>query len=366
MIFVLIGLCAGQLAGPIGDKYAYPIHSWSWWSVRALRNLATPAPNTVLLGSSLMVVAMAETDATWSGKRIDLTTYRGARYFDSVMNREVAFDQEIRTVNLASPGQIPSDAYLTLKEAQNEGVRPNLVVYGVAPRDFFDSTLSSPFDTECYRYLTRLVSAAELETDLNDGFFQTVTRTTTSLLPFSRQSVDLRMQASDTVSHWNKQLGKQLALQEMTLEQRMQLLSTYEPLDMVPGFIHAEVAHREDVEKLYRENLDDYKARYRKPKMSFYTGQMSCFEKLISLCKENKINLVVVNMPIRECNATLLAPELLQRYIDDLRNTCAARHVPFHDLCDYNSHPKSDFRDSVHLNGFGGKKLIDRLVERLR
>jgi len=353
-IFLAIAIGFGWFASSIQNKYDYPVHTWSWWSVDAIRKLDR-APDTVLLGSSLMVVAMAECDATWSGERIDLTTYRDAKYLDDALVRESG--NQTYTINLSSPGQIPSDAYLTLKEALNEGIYPERVIYGVAPRDFVDSTMSSAFDTECYKYLSRLVPTNELK--LHDEFAQSVGRELVAKLPLLRHSIDLQMLGGNVVS---KVLDERLPKEKLSLEKRMALISSYEPLDMVPGFIHAEVARLADVGKLYRDNLADYQARYRKPKESFYKEQMTCFEKLVDLCNDNGIELVVVNMPIRECNVKLLDESILNRFRNDLAAVSTANHVPFVDLCQFKDYDQNDYRDSVHLNGFGGRKFIDKLA----
>jgi hypothetical protein len=309
-----------------------------------------------------MVVAMAEGDATWSGRRFDLTTYRKARYFDSVMADNVGTPQS--TISLAAPGQVVSDAYLTLKEGLNEGLKPRLVIYGIAPRDFIDSTMQSPFDTECYRYVSRLISAKELEPLLRSDVVSTLFRSISSALPLSRQALDLQMEFSKTLTSWgDRALNNGLSVQAMPLEKRMTILSSYEPLDMVPGFIHAEVAHREDIVRQYRDNLDDYKARYRKPSSRFYDGQLGCLSKLIDLCESNGIDLIVVNMPIRKCNVDLLDSGVYTRYLSDVSKlVSSSKRAKYRDLCDFSLFEKQDYRDSVHLNGFGGIKFSNQLA----
>lgn len=386
-LFLLVAALFGQFAPVLEDKYEYPLHSWSWWTVQQIRwasnacggeanswrcdetnaavrdetnsaRLGLPAPNTVLLGSSLMVVANAETDATWRGKRIDLTTYRQAKYFDETVSTRLCTRSQ--TLNLASPGQIPSDAYLTLKEALNEGIRPSLVVYGVAPRDFIDSTMSSPFETESYKYLSRLVSTDDVDRYLDDGLPGSISRKIVSVLPLARHATDARLWLEKRVADWHEKTFSNENC--ISLEKRMSLLANYEPLDMVPEFIHAEVAKKSEVEKLYLDNLEDYKARYRKPRDSFYRGQLESFERLIELCKERRIELVVVNMPIQKCNIDLIDPDVFQKFLNDVEDVVESNGAKYVNLCAFDEYGKNDYRDSVHLNGFGGRKFINKLV----
>jgi hypothetical protein len=377
-IFLALALLFGQFSGLVANKYEYPLHSWSWWSVRELKKLrlanhssgqtgesngfaetdAVDAPNTVLLGSSLMVVANAECDATWRNERLDLTTYRKARYFDAVVSS--ATGEDTVSLNLSAPGQIPSDAYLTLKEALSEGLRPGRVVYGVAPRDFIDSTMGSAYDTEGYKYLSRIVPCEEIDQHLNNGLLETGSHLIGRSLPLCRHAVDLQMSCFDFVSRQTQAL---LPTQVLSLEKRMALLSTYEPLDMVPGFIHAEVARPEECRRLYSDNLNDYQARYRHPKPEFYKGQLLCLAELARLCRENTIELLVVNMPVRECNIALLDKNLLRKFRADVERISTANGACYVDLCQFADYDKLDYRDSVHLNGFGGRKFLNRLAK---
>ncbi|MBX3075472.1 hypothetical protein KF913_16190 [Candidatus Obscuribacterales bacterium] len=369
-IFLLIALWFGQFASFVQNRYEYPLHSWSWWTVKELRSIAgisrsksnvrEPSPNTVLLGSSLMVVANAECDATWSNERLDLTTYRKARYFDEVMASADELN-ECCSINLSAPGQIPSDAFLTLQEAVNEGLHPSLVIYGIAPRDFIDSTMSSPFETEGYKYLSRLVSTERIDSKLRDGVVQNLNRQLLTSIPLLRYAVDLQMACSKSTLELRDSLLRR-GFETMSLEKRMALISTYKPLDMVPGFIHAEIANEAEVEKLYADNLSDYKARYARPKAEFYDGQLSCLEELARFCMDNQIGLVVVNMPIRKCNLDLLSPGIRSKYLADVSHISTEYGAEFVDLCEVDNYSKGDYRDSVHLNGFGGRKFLDRLV----
>ncbi len=360
--------CAAALVPCTADRFAYPLHGWTWWSAREVRAKLGPGDagtkqNVLLLGSSLMVVAMAESDATWSHQRIDLTTYRDARYFDDRLNTASSKRPSARTINLSAPGQIPSDAYLTMKFALASGLRPNLVVYGIAPRDLLDSTLSSPFDTECYKYLCRLVSADELNKVLPNNCWQRISRQFNSASPLLQRSIDFQLQTDQVANMALKALSERLHLRKISLAERMLLLKNYKPLEMEPEFIHAEIAVRGEVEKLYSDNLSDYVARYRKPRLDFYEGELAALKMLAELCQSEHIEFVLVNMPIRKCNADLIEPGVQAAYLSDLFKLSRSCRVRFYDLCDYKMYQKDDFRDSVHLNGFGGMKFIDKLAD---
>ena len=110
-----------------------------------------------------MVAAIAECDANYLKHSLDLATYRGASYMDTVLHDKLG--GTFNTMNLSAPGQMPSDAYLTLKAALKEGMKPNVIVYGLAPRDFLDGTMQSPSDTEAFKYLRRSVDISDCGLD---------------------------------------------------------------------------------------------------------------------------------------------------------------------------------------------------------
>ncbi|MBX9696160.1 MAG: hypothetical protein K2Z81_27475, partial [Cyanobacteria bacterium] len=142
------------------------------------------------------------------------------------------------------------------------------------------------------------------------------------------------------------------------------VLPSYKPLDMMPGVLFAEPMHPELIR--YDNNLDDYKARYRSPKMSFYDGQFRCLEKLAQLIANKGATLQVVNMPVRRCNNELLPPGLYARYLRDLAAAGKRAGFKFVDLCQFDAYEQTDFRDSVHLNGYGGIKFANRLTMSLK
>ena len=48
-----------------------------------------------------------------------------------------------------------------------------------------------------------------------------------------------------------------------------------------------------------------------------------------------------------------------------MRSICFENNVTFYNLSDFGKYQPSDYSDSVHLNGFGGKKLLDSIVDHL-
>jgi hypothetical protein len=68
-------------------------------------------------------------------------------------------------------------------------------------------------------------------------------------------------------------------------------------------------------------------------------------------------------MPISRANVSLLSPIVYLQYLQAIKNIGFSYNIPVLDLCDWNEYTKDDFHDTVHLNGYGGKKFLWNLVE---
>jgi hypothetical protein len=345
------------------DRYDFPYHGWSYWSVNAIRNMDASRVNVVLLGSSLVVSAIAECDATVKNKQLDLCYYRGAQYFDERMRDH--FGRDYSTIDLSIPGQIPSDAYLTMKAALANGITPGAVVYGVAPRDFIDQTLKDATDTDAFHYLSRLVDMGDCAPELY--------HTPVSQLDWNLQRlVYLYSVAPSYCAAARNSIAQRLEplLLAATAGSRQQVMNVsvtrsspdFPTANIDPGTHCALVAHDRGP---FLDNLDDYKNRYKQPDAKKYQTQMQFLQKLIGLCQSNQIKLILVNMPITKRNVDLLAPAWRERYFHDLQTVCTTHDVPFIDACDFSKYAADDYRDTVHLNAFGARKFIDLLTEQL-
>lgn len=385
ILYFLIALAATGLTQQIVSKYAFPDHSYVWWTVSHLRGLTAEEkhPDMAFLGSSLMVSTAIETDVETYKMALDMTLYRRAKFFDEVVQQKTG--RKVRTLNLASPAQLPSDSYLTLKEAISEGVRPGIVLYGIAPRDFINGTsVEYPFETACYQYLRRLISTEEIDRALDDATAQSSTwpwntvpvswnlldqptlRRFFSMQPIMRAAVDLRVLAEVSAAEYVGSLLNGLGIGERHFLYVRYLLPNYKPLHMVPGALLAGWTYNSKKKGPdYYDNTQAYVERYANPSVQFYTSQMASLKEIVALCNQENIKLVVINMPIREVNVSILSPQWRSRYRQDIERETGKVHTTLIDLCDFNRYTLSDYGDPVHLNGKGGRKFTDILVSAL-
>jgi len=345
------------------DVHKFPYKGWSWWVITDLRG-GNRVHNIALLGSSLMCSALGGADANFLESNVDCAIHHQAVYLDHKLR--TTFGGEFDTFSLAAPGQMPSDAYLMLRAMVNHSKRPDVVIYGVAPRDFIDSTLSCPIDTEPFKYLRRLVDIDDVHGWLFRTPFQKLDWWLQKGIYTYGCSMDFQLAFLGGVKRVvNGVIPEPPTDKPFTWWDRVKLLPDY-----LPGEIHEKATIVSPVDEktaysTYKDNTSDYLARYRSPDPHTYNTQMFFLKKIMEFCEKERIELVMVNMPITLYNACMLQPGIYQKYVRTLADVCKENKVEFVDLADFREFVQPYFYDSVHMNAFGGQKFFDKLVRSL-
>lgn len=347
------------------DPYKFNYKGWAWWTFNELRHTSRVS-NIALLGSSTMVSALAGCDANYLNRGLDLTNHHRSVYLED--NLKQAFNGgDFETFSLAAPGQMPSDAYITLKGMVASASRPDVVIYGVAPRDFIDSTLTAPGDTDAFKYLTRIVNI--------DDVAQRVFRSPWSKLDWLFQrniylycnGLDLRIAFDEFMnSSEDKLLPRPWTNHPFTWWDRQRLLPSYLAAEIHPDAVMAGPMDKKTTEAKYSDNTLEYMQRYKNPDIQTYKTQMFFLNKIAEFCRKERIEFIVVNMPITTDNIALLKRGGYMGYLQGLREFGIYNKLSVYDLNDYSQFTKKDFHDSVHLNAFGGRKFLDNLCTAIK
>lgn len=346
------------------DPYRFVYKGWAWWTMQALKT-DTELHNVALLGSSLVVSAVSNCDANHFLTSFDLTKYHKAGYFDYLLHKKLK--GEYNTFNLSAPGQMPSDAYLTLKAMVNVSQRPEVVIYGIAPRDFIDSTLSSPVDTEPFKYLRRIVNIDDVASGLYRSPIPRLDWFLQRTVYLYGNSLDIQMSTNDGITEVMSHVvpQPQKTNRPFTWWDRTHILPKYLAGEIIPNSMLAVPTTPADARRQYTDNVAEYRERYKRPEPSIYQTQFYFLRKLASYCHKEKIELVLVNMPLSQANIALLKPDVYQQYLQAIKEFGYNMNMPVLDLCAPGYYMKEDFHDTVHLNAYGGKKFIWTLVETL-
>lgn len=341
------------------DPFKYSYRGWAWWTMNDLKRQEID-PNIAVLGSSLMVSAIAGCDANYLKKPLDLTKYHHVTYLDDTLTKAVG--GTFRSYNLSAPGQMPSDAYLCLRAMVEKSTRPDVVIYGLAPRDFIDSTLAGPNDTEPFKYLTRFVNIDDVATHEFRSVWTKLDWCLQRLVFMYGYSLDFRLAISDAAdSAINKYLPAPWTRRPFTWWDRVKLLPHYLPAEIHPEAVISSPLTANKIK--FTDNTLEYMRRYKSPDPDTFNTQMYFLRKMAEFCKRERIQLVLVNMPIMHRNADMLPKDLYTKYLKEMTKFAWNQNVVYYDLCDFCKYEQRDYYDTVHLNAFGGKKFFDNLAK---
>lgn len=363
-LFVTLNIVLNSCSLITFDPYKFPYRGWSWWIVNDLLRHSQEKHSVALLGSSLIVSAVAGCDANYLNRKLEMTEYHRAAYLDHVLagGDGTAFN----TFDLAIPGQIPSDAYMMLRTMMSIVAPPKVVIYGVAPRDFLDNTLHSPLDTEPCHYLSRLVDYKEIEPGLYNDPLSKFNRFIDQNVYFYHNSTDLQMTAIGALNNAiDFAVPKPRAAKEFRYWDRRALLPSYHAGEMYPSAMVASPVDRKFCATHITDNQTDYVDRYKHARPDVFDTQLYFLQQLAKFCHRNGTELVLVNMPLTLKNVQILTMPRYDDYRKQMQTFANNNGLVMLDLADFNKYPPEDFQDTVHLNAFGAKKFFDSLAAAL-
>lgn len=354
---VLSAVCAANRFGQ--NKPAdFPFMGWTAWAIQDY--LTKPeAPNVAFLGSSLMLVPLAGVDADYLNRRLDGAQHHHSAYFEDNFKR--ATGVKIDTFNFALPGEMPSDAFMITDFILGKK-RPNVVVYGVGPRDFTDNLLPSPASTDPFRFLSRFKDVSPNASLLMPDWQERFSFELGKLFYLYGQRTDLVRNFMDLS---NSTLGPVVALppgtKPISEDDRHLLIPEYMPTELKKNtafFRPTTPAERTN----FADNLAEYKRRYAKLKKQTFETQLAFFKKGLTSAKLSGIHPVIIAMPITDLNRQLLPDSTWNLYRGAVRDAAQAEGATFIDLSESPDFVRGDFSDTVHLHSGGGQKLLDKVI----
>lgn len=341
------------------DHYASPNRSMVWWNVDDFRK-QKEMPDVVLVGSSLLMHVLHGGDAEYLQLAQNEVYHHKARYFEDLLSQKTGV--KVNSFAFALAGQMASDAYTLCSTLFSSPERkPKLIIYNVAPRDFMDNTLGSLGSTEIYRFMSRLGGGRDIAWEVRRSLWE-----------------KLEM-AAENASKLYEQRHYFVYLQHRYVKSILKAICGYKITDEVhTPFALRRLALRDlpedmgtnericlpNLEANYTDNSDEYRKRYQPFKQKKYMSQLAYLEKLQGFCKNQGIQLIMVNMPLTQDNIKLLPPGAYDIYIRNLTAIAAKYGGRFIDLQDP-SYDKSLYCDTAHMTGKGGMKFFRELTDKL-
>jgi hypothetical protein len=328
---------------------------WSWWLSRAFF-INQPA-SIVLLGDSQMNAAVFQADVFTARKDLDCATDREAITLEQDLKSSPLSGN--RVLNLALAGAMASDQYL-LSKALLTAIPPKFVIVGVSPRCFIDNSLPSASASEPFQFFNKYVDLKSLSglvfsDQINQANWQ-IRHYLPLLIAQNRALTWFQERVAGTPSKSSKNLE---AENRMPRPSPNMLRAIYGSQgDVKPG----EAMMSPAVITGFYDNSREYAARYREIDTPNYKAQKVFFANFLSSLNQLGCRVVVVEMPSTKKNQVLLPPQFWSQYKLWITSQCAANNALWVDLSEDPQFTQPYFLDTVHLNPFGARLLMQRLA----
>lgn len=340
----------------------FPIRTWTGWAIEDFLSDKQGRPNVVFMGSSLVLVPVAGVDADYLKHPIDGSRHHQSQYFEDQFQKHSGV--KVKTFNFGLPGEMPSDAFLITKFLLKGEKRPDVIVYGVGPRDFMDSLLPSPAATDPYQYLSRFGDVTSHKHLIAPEWDQRLNFELGHLFYPYGHSYDISVTADRAVTAaLDKILPAPKTDKPYTIAQRRLLFPQYKQMEIANN----EACFRPTTPEqrtFDNANMKEYKKRYSRLNWRTFTHQMKFLADLMNTARDRGTQVILISMPITDLNRDLLEKGTWDSYKKSLKVLAQSKGASYLDLGDSKDFTLSDFMDTVHLHSGGGVKLLDKLAEK--
>lgn len=304
-------------------------------------------PGTVLLGSSLVMYPFWTMDRDRYGAVPDIL-----HHHDSLVLR-----QELKKAGFENPsvyslavfGQMVSDAYIYVDEYLKGDKKPEFLIYGIAPRDFNDSDLAGPMSTNTFKRLVGLENFSRYANLYLPGLQDKVDFVASHVCFFYYKRWRLQHEFEKGINKVYKALG--MAPPVEAIEQKQ---------DAQAGFMLSGTK-----DERWANSTKEYTRRYKNIAERDLSVQTGFLDRLLDVCGERGIKVVVINMPLTEDNRNLLPAGFYSSFREKVAGLANRPGVKFLDLGESKEFDVSDFWDTVHLEHGGGYKMLKHLLPNL-
>jgi hypothetical protein len=341
------------------DPYQSPNRSWAWWAVQDLR--AQKRADVAIFGSSLMLAALNDGDSTYVNRPFDAVMHHRAFYLEHLL--EDKLEKPVSTASLAIGGQMASDVYALATTLFTRYPKPSAILWGIAPRDFLDSTFTNPDSSETVRYMDKVSGSTDVLStkrrilwdrvqNFADGSFYLYGKRNdlvASALPFAKAAVQTARPDVNTDTVRTPSALLAYAMKNLPEDNGVDQwrVTPYSP------------------SKVFSDNTAEYLMRYHPFKPKVLETQLAYFEKFLAFAKQQGISVTLVNMPLTGDNLKLLPPGSYDAYLSGVQAVATKYGAQVLDFNKDGLFSRSEFADTVHLNGLGGKHFFELVSQQM-
>ncbi len=330
-------------------------------------------PRIFVLGSSVAVCSHYYSDLSLPGGTMQAKgkdEYEYAKYMEQAIKKRTGAAPD--SINLAYSGSMVSDGWLVAQKSVDFGKLPDVIIYEMVSRDFFDASMPELGRTPVFNKIAGLHPSTDNQMlpkpviALMDWAINTPLATSISImLSDTRFLTDpQKFQSSiDSISaalcySYKARSNTRKWLTDKTSELLARKSSLYESI-------------RQSQEQ--RKKLDPFAPLVSaktgtievdaKPQMKRFDDELVYFEKLLKLCQKTGISLIAVNMPVGEIYAAKVPPALRDRYPREIKTLCLRYGATYLNCNCPEIFASKDFIDFIHLNSCGAVKLNDLIAD---
>ncbi len=359
LLFLLgnVALLAFKPLSRVDPESLPAAHTWVWWATSEFLSLKR-APQVVLLGSSLVMHPVSRCDADYLGRDLDYVKHHRSLYMEDSLSKRLASVDPV-CYNFALPGGMMSDDYLVSRALFQGARKPGVIILGLSIRDFIDNGVHCAGATPAFRYLKRYCDTDDLIELAMPEIWQRFDYTAGKLVYLWGKKLDIQVILAERLK-----LALAAPFQSMFAPSK---LDQANPARNMPSNLRSEVEEGMFIVKArqpfsWEDNSGEYHKRYRSANEKTFVIQVAFLDKLMQLARQRGMSVVLVNMPLTPANHALMPQGAYQRYLSMLTETGERYGCTFVNLDVGGKFLRENFYDTSHMNGSGGKKLIDSLV----
>jgi len=359
IFFVLNAVWAQTKIGTLKPQ-DFPFYTWTGLAVEHLFKKEVGTPSVAFVGSSLVLYPVGNVDSDLVNGEIDAPRHNRSWYFEKKFKE--ASGREIRSFNFSLPGEMPSDAFLIEKFLFKGDKSPNVLVYGVGPRDFMDNLLPCPQATDPFLWLSRFGDYNDHIASIAPDWQTRLTYELGRAIFTYGHRIDLSTSGARVVASVLDKIAP--ATKPLSIADRRQIMPEYHPFECGVN----DAMFRPYVDRpqpAFVDNVAEYKNRYRQLKWDTFLTQMKFLSETIDIAKSRGTTVVLVSMPVTDINRRLLGPHAADVYNKAVHVLASSKGVKLVDLFNAGGYEITDFNDTVHLNSVGGRKMLTALAQEL-
>jgi hypothetical protein len=300
-----------------------------------------------------------EGDATVLNQRFDRRFHNRSELLERLARN--IFSKDVSTASLSIPGSHCSDVAMLSECLLQSPKSPEVVIWGVAPRDFMDNSLLAPSSTTTFHLMEKLNPPDSMEyagrIHWQDRLMLASNKLLHAMFPTYCFQEELSLR-------WRRFVRAEM--QEHLATSDQEILSPDENKKLVINSGPEEcTVPRYSCPATDSEPTSDisecYRCVYNPFNESTYLVQLNFLRAFLNTCKSRNIHALLVNMPLRSDSFGLMPPGLYDRYMRDIATLSKESGASFADLNDEHLFRSSDFIDQVHLSGRAVPKFLSAL-----